>query len=182
MADGTFRGICGDLRWMPVDQNQKRHRGICFASGIHQPQGTESLCVYQCRGLWSRQFLSRTLLHPMISPPGAECDLNGNKSSMRGWVSKQKAGKEETFLSAMQQDSPCVKSSFALKLTHLSFMTTHVIHPTPSPSSISTTLFLHALHGPQNEACGSFATAEWGPRTSWTTLLLLSDTHRGEKP
>lgn len=70
---------------MRVDQNQKWHRGRCSASSVPQPHGAKGQCVCPCRGLKSCQFLSGTLLHPMPSLPGAECELIGNKFSMRRW-------------------------------------------------------------------------------------------------
>lgn len=52
---------------------------------FHGPMGQKAKVCVHPRRLERWHFLSRTLLHPMPRPPGAQCELNGNKSSMREW-------------------------------------------------------------------------------------------------
>lgn len=52
---------------------------------FHGPMGQKAKVCVHPRRLERWHFLSRTLLHPMPGPCGAQCELNGNKSSMREW-------------------------------------------------------------------------------------------------
>lgn len=64
---------------------------------FHGPVGQKADVCVHARRLESCHFLSRTLLHPKPSPPGAQCELNGNRSSMkeRGEQGSRKLGKWE---------------------------------------------------------------------------------------
>lgn len=60
--DGTYRGICGDLRSTHVDQSQKWHRGRSSARGVHQPPGQKvHVCVHA-------DSLRAASSHPELSP------------------------------------------------------------------------------------------------------------------
>lgn len=114
------------------------------------PMGQKTdVCVW---GLESCQFLSRTLLHPMPSPPGAE------------WrTCEQRARKGETSLSTMQ-DNPCVKCPFVPELTH-----PHPCCPPPDTScQCFTSMSLPVPHSPRE-------LSPWLLCNSWTGSQDLAD-------
>ena len=151
---------------MRVEQNPKWHRGRYSASGVPQPRGAESQCVCPCRGLESCQFLSRTLLHPMPSPPGAEYELNGNKSSMRGWGERasREVGKGKL------PSRPCSRAvPVSNVLLSQSSPTPRPYCPPPATScQCFTSVSLPAPHGPQE-------LSPWLLCNSWTGSQDLMD-------
>lgn len=135
------------------------------------------LCQWCSSALWGRrptcvstlescQFLSRTPLHPVPRPPGAECELNGNKSSMRGWgewVSRE-LGKGKL------PSQPCSRTVPVSNV--LLSQSSPTPHPCCPPLATScqcfTSVSLPAPHGPRE-------LSPWLLCNSWTGSQDLAD-------